>query len=82
MTTRGQKRSNEVITSQTSDSGTILSMLTTNNQPEKSMEGEPQTDPANAKDVEVMNIEGPANAKDPVSTKDLSTDPAIARDAG
>lgn len=81
MTTRGQKRSNDATTSQASESGTILNMLTSNQLGKSTEEGH-QTDPANAKDVEITRVEGPAIAKDQVETTTISTDPALAKDTG
>lgn len=79
MTTRGQKRLNDATTSSTSESGTILNMLVSN-QPEI-LEIEAQTDPATAKDVSSAK-DGPAIAKNIVKTTRTTTIQAIAKETG
>lgn len=86
MTTRGQKRTNEATTSQTSDSGTILDMLTNNNDVDLSIveaHKSSKTSPADiAKDVTRDKNIGPALAKDTIDQIQLGTSPAQAKDKG
>ena len=81
MTTRGQKRSNDATTSNVSESGNIINMLTSN-RAEKSQHDETLTGPVKTKDVRGFREEGPAVAKDQ-ATPDLTiADPATAKDPG
>ena len=79
MTTRGQKRSNEIMTTSTSDNGAVLDMLTNDNTI-PNLEERTLTDPAIAKDVRSVRIEGPASAKDQDTQISQSNDPASAKD--
>lgn len=81
MTTRGQKRSNETMTANTSDNGTVLEMLTNNNKIHNSgPEQITQTDPASAKDVINGRRECPAIAKDQMPGNVRDKGPTLAKD--
>lgn len=81
MTTRGQKRSNDATTSNVSESGTVINMLTSD-QTEKRIEDVLPIVPAIAKDIDNTGKESPAAAKDQPITTSQSTNPAIAKDTG
>lgn len=66
----------------TSESGAVLNMLTSVNTTGNKtiVEDSTQTDPAIAKDVRSVRIEGPASAKDQDTQISQSNDPASAKD--
>lgn len=80
MTTRGQKRTNNATTSNTSENGAILNMLVSNQT--DLMEVEAETSPAIAKDVSRANDDSPATAKDILKVTQTSTVPALAKETG
>lgn len=81
MTTRGQKRSNDAIMSNTSERGTIINMLT-GEQTEKRREDETLIGPVKTEDVSGIRDDGPAIAKGQVTKELRGTDPATAKDPG
>lgn len=80
MTTRGQKRTNDATTLNTSENGAILNMLVSNQT--DLMEVEAETSPAIAKDVLRANDDSPATAKDILKVTQTSTVPALAKETG
>ena len=80
MTTRGQKRTNDATTLNTSENGAILNMLVSNQT--DVVEVEAQTSPAIAKDVSRANDDSPATAKDILKVTQTSTVPALAKETG
>lgn len=80
MTTRGQKRTNDATTLNTSENGAILNMLVSNQT--DVVEVEAQTSPAIAKDVLRANDDSPATAKDILKVTQTSTVPALAKETG
>lgn len=86
MTTRGQKRTNEATTSQISESGVILDMLTNNQETDLTIVETQRSSKSNptdlAKDVMKDKNIGPALAKDTIDQTQIGTSPAHAKDKG
>lgn len=86
MTTRNQKRSNEITptNANVSENGAVLDMLlsTNANGNKTRIEETTQTDPAIAKDVLSVRNESSASSKEHDNQNSKSTDPASAKDHG